>query len=206
MIRFIKWFLALIILACIGGFLHYTMAQRDIVRITGTEIIRTDVSGWNSMFFAAPDSGNTAGVNRGLRLINAVHPDGQVIVYRNEDTGVFSWPPYFKVNSADLQAEAEDFVSTKATPEWVIIRHYGWRSTLFSIYPNAVSIRPATGPDQQLIPWFNGVILLILFAIFWAIFVRVKRFWDRRVEPVLDQVDARMDETRDRMGGWFRRN
>ncbi len=203
-----RWLFSVVGLICLIFvilFLHYTLPQRDIVRVTGTEIIRTDFSGWNRMFYAQADSATSDSGNRDLRLINAVRPDGDVIVYRNEDTGLFNWPPYIKVNSADIHAEASDAVSTRDAPEWYIVRHYGWRSTWFSIYPNALSIKPATGPDQQLIPWFNIGFFIVMFAIFWAIFVRVRRFWDRRVDPVIDQVDASVDETRDWVSGLWKK-
>ena len=51
-----------------------------------------------------------------------------------------------------------------------------------SIYPNAVSVKPLPGPDVRMIPWFNIVTLVVLFAIFWAIRARRKRFWARRAE------------------------
>lgn len=205
MIRAFKWFFAAVFVFGIVAFLHYTLPQRDIVRITGTEVVRTDLSGWNQRFYAAADSGTSGTVSRDIRFINATRPNGSVAVYRNEDTGLFSWPPYIKVNSSDLQAKASDALSTKDNLTWVIVRHYGWRSTWFSIYPNALKISPATGPDQRLIPWFNIVFLVFCFAVFWAIYVRIKRFWDNRIEPRLEQADARLDETRDSILQRFRR-
>lgn len=206
MIRTIKLTLGFIIVLFAVGFLHYTLPQRDIVRVAGTEVFPTDVSGLNSLFYAQSDSGGGVEVGkRSLRLINTVRSGGDTMVYRNEDTGLFNWPPYIKTDSSDVQAEAADAVSSSDAPKWMILRHYGWRITWLSVYPNALSIKPATGPDQQLFPWFNVIFLTILFAIFWAIFVRVRRFWDRRIEPVLDHVDASVDETRETVGGWFRR-
>ncbi len=204
MFRLIKWILILALLVVSVGFLHYALPQRDIVRVTGTEILRKDFSGWTRIFYAQADSGDNEQINRDLRLINTVRPNGRVSVYRNEDTG-FGWPPYFKLDSQNLQAEALDAVSDKADPQWYILRHYGWRSPFLSIYPNAVSLKPTDNPDKFLIPWFNIAILLLIFAVFWAIFVRVRRFWNRRVDPVFDQVEASVDETRERVGGWFKR-
>jgi len=204
MFGWIKWLLIVALLIVSVGFLHYTLPQRDIVRVTGTEILRKDFSGWTRMFFAQADSGDNEQVNRDLRLISTVRPNGRVSVYRNEDTG-FGWPPYFKLDSQNLQAEALDAISPKDNPQWYIMRHYGWRSPFLSIYPNGISLKPVDDPNKFLIPWFNITILLILFAIFWAIFVRIRRFWNRRVDPVLEQVDASVDETRERVGGWFKR-
>lgn len=178
---YVRWIFRLLFFAIIGAFLHYTLPQRDIVQITGTEILRIDVSGWNSMFFAQADSGNALLANRDLRLINTQLPDGDAYVYRNEDTG-FGWPPYFKVASSDIQALAQAAARTEGT--WYVIRHYGWRSQILSTYPNVVSVREVDGPDVRLIPFFNIAVLLGLFALYWAISVRLKRFWERRIEPL----------------------
>ena len=105
--RWFKWGFWIVLIALVFGFFHYTLPQRDIVRVTGTEIIRQDFSKWNRIFYAQTDSGNNEGVNRDLRLINTSYPDGSVMVFRNEDTG-FGWPWYFKLDSSNLQAEAAD--------------------------------------------------------------------------------------------------
>ena len=121
------------------SFFHYTLPQHDIVRIVGTENRRIDF-GENSFFWASPDVGTSAGTNRDVRFINAEFPNGKIIVYRNEDTG-WGWPPYFKLDSSNLQAEAQALISNdKANPTWVSITHYGWRNEFFTIYPNAITI------------------------------------------------------------------
>ena len=111
--------------------------------------------------------------------INTTDADGTKRVYRNEDTGV-GWPPYFKFDSADLQADAQAVISTRAEPQWVAVRHYGWRSTLISIYPNATSLKPVAGPDVTLIPWFNIIVLVGMLALIRAVQVRVARWWGRK--------------------------
>lgn len=171
-----KWIFWGVFAAILGSFLQYTLPQRDIVVITGTEIIRQDISGLNAWFYTGPDSGNAASVNRDLRLINTIDANGRTRVYRNEDTGI-GWPPYFKFDSADVQADAQAAISTVAAPNWVAVRNYGWRSTVISIYPNAISLRPVEGPDTLLIPWFNIVFLIVLLAGIRAVQVRVARFW-----------------------------
>ena len=52
---------------------------------------------------------------------------------------------------------------------------------------------------------FNIVLLLVLAALFWAIYVRVRGFWARRVDPVIDRIDSAAEETSGRVKGWFRR-
>ena len=91
--RWVKWIFWIVVLAILFAFFHYTLPQRDIVRVTGTEIIRQDFSRWNRIFYAQSDSGNEEGVNRDLRLTNTDYPNGGIMVFRNEDTG-FGWPWY----------------------------------------------------------------------------------------------------------------
>ena len=56
--RYIRWTVFLVLLALVFSFFHYNLPQRDIVRITSTEIIRADFTGWNRFFYAQADSGN----------------------------------------------------------------------------------------------------------------------------------------------------
>lgn len=209
--RYVKWTFLTVIFLIVASFLHYTLPQRDIVRIVNTEVRRVDF-GANSWFWSSSGSGDAVNqTNRDVPFIEAVYPDGDVIVYRNEDTG-WGWPPYFKFDSANLQAEARDLVSTKDNPQWVAVRHYGWRQQLFSIFPNAVSMKPVAGPDVRLIPWFNIVFLVLLLALLWAIWRRWQRFRRRRIDPMIDEaaeawdrVDDRADAAADRARGWFSR-
>ena len=130
------------------------------------------------------------------------------IIYRNEDTG-FGWPPYFKLDSSNLQAEAAEVVSTKADPQWVIVTHYGWRSPFLSIYANAISLKPVDGPDASKgIPWVNIIVLTLLAAFFYAIWVRWRRFRRARIDPRLEDLqdswEAAGDAVQERRGR-FRR-
>jgi hypothetical protein len=184
---YVKWGFILLFWLLVAAFLHYTLPQRDIVRITDTYQKRVDFGG-NSIFWASSGAGMAeTEVNRDVFFIQTVQPDGEVMVYRNEDTG-WGWPPYFKFDTSNLQAEAANLRSTAAEPDWVAIRHYGWRNELLSIFPNAVSAWPVAGPDVRMIPWFNIVLLVVLFAIFWAIRVRWKRFRENRIDPVYDDL------------------
>jgi len=154
-------------------FLHYSLPQRDIVRIVGTDTRIVSV-GENSWFYAQDDAGSAPSQTRDLRLINAQTAEGATRVYRNEDTG-WSWPPYLKFNSSDVHAEAQAVAKTDET--WVAVRHYGWRFNIFSTYPNALSIREVDGPDVSLIPWFNIIFLIVLAMVVWGVGVRVKRWF-----------------------------
>jgi hypothetical protein len=151
--KWVKWSAIALITAGVAGFLHWSLPSRDIVRIVGTDIKRQDVE--------VTQGGETRTLSQDIRLIHAIEPDGSPRVYRNEDTG-WGWPPYFKFDSGNLAAKAEDSVSSEADPRWLIVTHYGWRVTFLSHYPNALRIRPAEGPDQTLIPWLNMAILAAL--------------------------------------------
>jgi hypothetical protein len=176
--RYVIWGFGLALLSVLILFLHYTLPQRDVVRIVNTEVRRVDLDG-PSIFWAGPDVGTAALNSRDVRFIETVRPSGRVMVYRNEDTG-WGWPPYFKLDSSNLQTEATDLVSNSDAPRWVAMTHYGWRSELLSIFPNAVSVRPVEGPDVRLIPWFNIAVLAFLAAFAWGVTARVIRFRRRR--------------------------
>ena len=211
--RYIGWTILIAFWVLFAALLHYTLPQRDIVRVTGTEIIRKDFSGLSRLFYAQADSGDTEVSNRDLRLITTTRANGRVSVYRNEDTG-FGWPPYFKLDSSNLQAEATEVISTRADPQWVLVTHYGWRSPFLSIYANAISIKPVEGPDASKgIPWINIAILTTLAAFFYAIWVRWRRFRRARIDPALEEfqdnweaageaVDARRGRIRRWLATW----
>jgi len=188
-----RWIIRLVLLTLVGGFLHYTLPQHDVVRITDTYEKRVDF-GSSRWFWAAADAGAAAdSVNRDVFFIQAFQPDDHPMIYRNEDTG-WGWPPYFKFDTANLQAEASDLTSKKGadTAQWAMVTHYGWRNEFLSIYPNAVSVRAVSGPDVTVTPWFNIVILIVLAGLFWAVWVRWVRFRTRRVDPVTERI-----------GDWF---
>jgi hypothetical protein len=202
--RLVKWVFVLLFWLVLAGFLHYTLPQKDIVRVQGTEIIRQDFSGANRIFYAQADSSSAENtVNRDLRLINTTRENGRVQVYRNEDTG-FGWPPYFKLDSSNLQAEAQGAVSSKAEPEWYLMTHYGWRNEWLTIYPNAISLKPISGPEVgKPIPWVNITILVLLAAVFWGVYVRWRRFRMARIDPTLEAMGDDLAETRAGMSRWL---
>ena len=196
--QYVRWSLIASIILIVGAFLHYTLPQRDIVRIVDTYETRMDF-GMNRVFFSS--SGGLD--NKDVLFIQGVNANDRVRVYRNEDTGF--WPPYLKFDTANLQTEAADTVSTAANPSWVIVTHYGWRSTLFTAFPNAVRIRPATGPDQTLIPWFNIGFFVVLAGLLLWLRATWIRFREDRIDPVIDDIEDASDAARGRVRGLFDR-
>ncbi|KPQ18191.1 MAG: Protein of unknown function (DUF1523) [Rhodobacteraceae bacterium HLUCCO18] len=193
-------FLSLVILL-IGAFLHYTLPQRDVVRIVNAESILTELDGWNRIFYASADAGASGrATSRDVRFINTVEENGNTRVYRNEDTSVL-WPPYFKFDSQDLQTEAQNLISSADDPQWVSITHYGWRLNVFSIYPNAVAITPVSGPDVTSFPWINIVILLGMVLVIFMAWRIWERFEDRVIEPFVDSVAVRWAKMKDWAAG-----
>ncbi|MCP3968853.1 MAG: DUF1523 family protein [Rhodobacteraceae bacterium] len=218
--RYVRITLRTVVIVVVLGLLHYVLPQHDVARVTSTEVIRMDFSSFNRWFFARSDSGTTELTTRDIRLINTerkrtlllgfIRREAEgVMVYRNEDTG-WIWPPYFKFDSSDLQATASANMSAPGVEQWAIITHYGWRNRFFTIYPNAVGIRPVEGPDVRIIPWFN--IFFFAFVIFGYFFLRAmwRQFRERKIDPVLDsageaygRVGDHASQTRGRIGRWL---
>jgi hypothetical protein len=184
--RVVKWVALLLVLAVVGTFLHYVLPRHAVVYVTSTEnrIVSPDeVRGFRSLGEGSTTNAQGQAVND-VFFINSVKRDGGVLVFRNEDTG-FGFPTYFKFNSADVQAEAQDAVSTRDAPRWMVVRYYGWRVPYLSMFPNAVSMSPAEGRDVRIIPWFNIVFLSLLIALVWAVAARLRRWQRRRNDPTL---------------------
>ena len=199
--RVVKWVALLLVAAVVGLFLHYVLPRHAVVYVTSTEnrIVSPDeVRGFRS--FGEEGTTNQQGqIVADVFFINTTKRDGEVLVFRNEDTG-FGIPLYFKFNSADVQAEAQDGVSTGEAPEWMVVRYYGWRVPYLSMFPNAISIDPAESRDMRIVPWFNIVVLSLLVAVVWAVAARLARWRRRRADPV---AASWTPETRRR--GWFGR-
>jgi len=218
--RYVFWTIRAVFLVLFLALMHYVLPQHDVARITNTEIIRQDFTSWNRIFFAQSDSGNAELASRDLRLINTVkrktlllgfiprEAEG-IMVYRNEDTG-WIWPPYFKFDSSNLQAEADNYTSTRADPQWVVITHYGWRFPWGSLYPNAIGIRAVDGPNPTVIPWFNIFFFVFLGATYAFLRAMWAQFRERSIDPVVEraseawtEADNRIDDTRGRFRRWL---
>ncbi len=141
--------------------LYYVLPQYDVVSITGVEVKRVDDDG-------VINAENPAdGPTRDVYFINTEHPlTKAVMVYRNEDTG-WSFPWYFKFDSADVQAKAQGY--SRDSQQLALIRYYGWRIQILSVFPNITDIEATTSREEPF-PWFNTIFfsagtLLILVAL-----------------------------------------
>jgi hypothetical protein len=209
--RYVKWAFWGTLALIIGLFLHYTLPQHDVVRVVGTYQERQDLNDWTRIFWSSPDDQSGTLTNRDVQFIQTIQTDGDPMVYRNEDTG-WSWPPYFKFDTASLQTEADDLRSSAESPKWAVVTHYGWRNELISIFPNAVGIRPVDGPDVTIIPWFN--IFFFIFLLILAVLIRKMwlQFRERMIDPAMadageawDSVEARAENARKEARGFFGR-
>ena len=192
--RVFKWLFLFVVWSLIAAFFHYTLPRTDVVRIVNTEVRRVDV-GERPLFWADAAPGAQALGNRDVPFIETITDGGRARVFRNEDTG-WGWPPYFKFDTANLQTDAANLISNRDSPQWVAMRHYGWRVPVLSIFPNALSVRPVSGPDVIVIPWVAIAVLVVFFAVFWAIYTRWRRFRMARIDPTLDHFDASWEERR----------
>ena len=190
---YVKWTFLAIVATLVVAFFHFYLPQNDVVRIVATEVVRSDVE-------TADEFGNKLIVNRDVRYIKAARPNGSPSVYANEDTG-WGFPFYFKFDTANLAAEADNVTSTEASPRWMILRHYGWRIEMMSMFPNAVSIRPAEGPDDSPFPWFNVIFLSCLVIGLLVLYRMIIILRKRHVDPVVEAIDDEIDET----ASWWRR-
>ncbi|MEL6641754.1 MAG: DUF1523 family protein [Pseudomonadota bacterium] len=186
----------------VGLSLHYVLPQKDIVQVTQTETRRTDFGGFNRWFYAQADAGTVELANRDVlyiygdkkkaALFGLIPRDAMgVIVYRNEDTG-WIWPPYFKFDSSNLQAEAASLA--REGDQWAIVTHYGWRIPFLSIFPNAVNIEATTTPDTRPTPWFNIIFFVCLIGAFFVVRAMWMQLRERSIDPLVDSAQDRIDE------------
>lgn len=207
--RNVRRFFRILLFVIAGLYLHYTLPQHDVARITGVSDRLERLSGFQRIFYNQVDLGAEEGAMRDLRLINTVRQKtylfglirrGEgVMVYRNEDTGVY--PPYFKFDSSDLEAEATALVGKE--DQWVVITHYGWRIRWQSIYPNAVAIKLVDGPEHRPFPWFNLLFFVFLIVGFFMLRAMWRQFLERTVDPAVEGLEDGYDRRKSRVQKWL---
>ena len=201
MFKSLKTFLFIILAALAVAFLHYNLPDRDIVRVVGTFEIRDDKPA-GTFGAGVPDAGSKRFPNRDVRYISTKRPNDKPMVYANQDTG-WGWPPYFKFDTSNLTAEAQDLILRYESDEeiWVAVRHYGWRIEMFSLYPNAVSMKVVDGPNQKLFPIFNVVLLSILTFLILFIWLKNRGWKKKNVDPITDKIGDELEEIGETVSG-----
>lgn len=185
---------ALILLVVGAVFLNYFLPSHDVVQVVGVDMKRVDKDK-NDPFWDREDIGQQQGVNADVRFINAVDAKGKTRVYRNQDTG-WGFPFYFKFNSSDVTAKAQSLA--KQDDQWVAVKHYGWRIRMFSIFPNATSVKEVGGPKDKPLPLFNIAFILLLLALWFFTWRTIRRWKAKRIDPTLDRVGDQIgDAARD---------
>jgi hypothetical protein len=112
--RVVKWVFGLLVLLLVGAFLHYVLPKQEVVYITDA-------------YSRFVEPGEMRGV-RALRGQDAATTEGRMgrtcssssggagtatsVEFRNEDTG-FGFPPYFKFDTATLDNQAREAISTQ---------------------------------------------------------------------------------------------
>lgn len=158
--------LAVLVALLFAGTLLYFMPRASKVTITGTDVKRED------------KKGAQAGVTRDVRFIYANNiSDGKARAFRNEDN-----PWYFKWDSGDIAAQATGMVQAETADladrekQVVLVKYYGLRIPILSLYPNVLSLK-VVPPDYVHFPIFNIIFLIVLLAVFIWGGVKVRRLF-----------------------------
>ena len=162
-IKKIKIGAGLVLILIVALFFHYNLPRTAVVQISGTDTKRVDkIKEVQDEEDKANGQVKSVPHTKDVRYINAVSSKGKPMVFKNHDTG-WGWPPYFKFDSANLTAKAQAFATDQNKP-WVLVKYYGWRLTVFSTFPNALSLKQVD-QDYTHIPVFNIVFFVLVFAL-----------------------------------------
>ncbi len=177
-LKITKYALLALLVIAMALFLHYNLPRTDVVQITGTDVKRVDKRTGKTVTLdeTGGDGKRLVVATRDVRFISTVTREGKVKVFRNEDTG-WGWPPYFKFDSADITAEAQAYLTADQKP-WVLVKYYGWRIKVFSMFPNVISLK-VVGRDYRHVPWFNIVILTLLAIALFFVVRTLRRLLER---------------------------
>jgi len=173
----VKFGIGIVLVALLALFFHYNLPRTVVAQISGTDVKRIDKNNPSVKNQSKKNTG-TISVQQtsDVRYINSMARSGKTIVFRNEDTG-WGWPPYLKFDSADLTAEAQAFASDQAKP-WVLIKYYGWRIKVFSMFPNVVNLK-AVDRDYSHFPLFNIAFFILLVTAVLVIRSKIKKLVEK---------------------------
>ena len=173
----IKIGIGIVLIVVIALFFHYNLPRTAVVQISGTDIKRVDKP--KDIKVAENETDEQKKIEartKDVRFINSVSRKEKPMVFLNQDTG-WGWPPYFKFDSADLTAEAQAFATDQSEP-WVLVKYYGWRFTVFSMFPNVLNLKQVD-KDYTHIPLFNIVFIILVFVLIFVIRIKFKKLVTR---------------------------
>ncbi|MCU1725076.1 DUF1523 family protein [Pseudomonas sp. 5P_5.1_Bac1] len=175
--------LCLILVTVAALCFHHYLPRHKVVHITGVEVKRMDADG-------VINAENPAdGPTRDVYFINTVSSDAdrEVVVYRNEDTG-WGFPWYFKFDSADLQAKAQDY--SRDQSQLAVIRYYGWRFQIFSMFPNITDLKATTSRSEPF-PVFNTIFFSVLLIVAVTVGLVIRRRLRLKRAPMVPSDSSR---------------
>ena len=174
----IKIGLGALLILILFFFFHYNLPRTSVVQISGTDTKRVDkVVKGAKVENSKGNNKNTDTLTADVRYINSVSRKGKAMVFRNQDTG-WGCPPYFKFDSADVTAEAQAFATDQAKP-WVRVKYYGWRVTMFSMFPNVLDLKKVD-KNYTHIPVFNIIFFIVLVTLVLVVRSKLKKFFTKR--------------------------
>jgi hypothetical protein len=163
--------LGVVLLLTLAGFLCFVLPQHRVVHISGNEVKRVDMNGH------VVTASTAAQGTRDVFFINTVDVVGSdVHVFRNEDTR-FSFPWYFKFDSAEVLARAQEL--QRNNNQLALVTYYGWRIRMLDEYPNAVNIEVWQSSETPF-PVFNTAFFVVLALIVLVAWWKVRKFRQRR--------------------------
>lgn len=169
----VRFGIGIVLVVLLSLLFHYNLPRTAVVQISGTDVKRIDKQNSSVKNQSKNNTGTlSAQQTSDVRYINSLARSGKTIVFRNEDTG-WGWPPYLKFDSADLTAEAQAFAADQAKP-WVLVKYYGWRIKVFSMFPNVVNLK-AVDRDYSHFPLFNIVFFVLLVTAVLILRSKVKK-------------------------------
>jgi len=173
----IKIGIGIVLIVVIALFFHYNLPRTAVVQISGTDIKRVDKPKDIKVVENETDEQKKIeALTKDVRFINSVSRKDKPMVFLNQDTG-WGWPPYFKFDSADLTAEAQAFATDQSKP-WVLVKYYGWRFTLFSMFPNVLDLKQVDR-NYTHIPLFNIVFIILVCVLIFVIRIKFKKLVTR---------------------------
>lgn len=191
------------------AYLDYALPSYTLIHVTDTDTRRMDEDG-NFVKKTAPTIGPTRDVAFIYGKYAHVEKDeatGQqkVVVEEsrdwasiNEDTAWDLLPfPYFKFETADLQASA---AYLKGSPAFA--KTYGYRFQFWSWFPNTLDLVPWK-PDIWIFNWLRVAgMTFFVFAIAgsWYACHKIRRWMHRRIDAAADAARIRAEAIGDQMG------